>query len=86
MYYAFAATLDLTTKGKRLCSVHCAASAAAVVNLRDGGVAGPIVVQLQIPISTSKEIAYALPGGLVFSAGCYVQVVSGTVVGSVDLL
>jgi hypothetical protein len=38
------------------------------------------------PINTSKEIAYNMPLGLVFSGGCYVQVVSGTVVGSVDLL
>ena len=85
MYYAFSGSLDLTAKGKRVYSVHCAATAAAVVNIRDGSVTGPIVVPLQIPINTSKEITYSAPPGLLFPAGPYVQVVSGTVTGSLDV-
>jgi hypothetical protein len=88
VYYAFTGNLDLTAPGKskRIHAIHCAATAAAVVNIRDGAVGGPIIVQLQIPINTSKEVVYSAPPGLAVPGGVFVHVASGTVVGSVDLL
>jgi hypothetical protein len=86
LYYAFTADTDLTTKPKRVSAIHCSAGTAAVVNLRNGSVSGDIVVQLRIPANESKEVRYGPPRGLVFPAGLFVDVVSGTVVGSVDLI
>lgn len=79
-----AADADLTTKPKRLTAYNLSASAAAVVNLRDGGVAGPILVQIQAGVNVSVTEGYPHPG-IVFPSGCFVDVVSGTFVGSVTL-
>jgi hypothetical protein len=88
MYFTFtqAADADLTTKGKRLVAWHLSATAAAVCNLRDGSVSGPIVVQILCPINDMRTQTYTLPAGLVFPAGVFVDVVSGTFVGSVDII
>lgn len=86
MFYTVTANTDLTTKGKRLYSWSFSNTVAAgVINLRDGGVAGPIVVQIQLAIGASQAMAYDGTRGLLFPNGPFVQVVSGTVVGSVDV-
>lgn len=71
--------------GKRLASVHLAATAAAVVELCDGTAATPLI-QFQIPINTSKEVVYSQPMP-VFPNGLHVELVSGTLGrGCVDLV
>lgn len=85
MYYTVTASTDLTAKPKRLKSWHFRATAAAVINLRNGGVGGDIVVPINLAITTSASQSYPSPEGLAFPQGVYVEVASGTVVGSVDL-
>lgn len=86
MYYTVIADTDLTTKGKRLYAWHFSCSVAAgVINLRNGSVTGDIVAQIQLAIGASKEMAYDGTRGLAFPAGLFVDVVSGTIVGSVDV-
>jgi hypothetical protein len=86
-YFLVTADTDLTAKSKRLASWHFSNSvAAAVINLRNGSVTGDIVAQIRLAIDTSASQAYALPRGLEFPAGLFVDVVTGTVVGSVDLI
>ena len=86
-YYTVTADTDLTTKGKRLMSWHFAetAAAAAQLLLRNGGASGDIVARINLAASTSASQAYPAPHYLVFPSGLYVDVVSGTIVGSVDL-
>lgn len=77
---------DLTTKGKRLASWHLSsAGATASANLRNGSVSGDIVAQIQLAANTSASQAYPMPQGLVFPLGLYVDWLSGTITGSVDL-
>lgn len=88
MYYVVTADTDLTAgKGKRVASWHFAETAAAVaqVLLRDGSVSGPIVARINLAASESKSETYSMPTGLVFPAGLFVDVLAGTVVGSVDI-
>lgn len=86
--YPVTANTDLTTpgKGKRLRSWHFSNSgAAAVINLRDGSVTGTIQAQIQLAANTSSSQAYPIGSDMVFAAGLFVQIVSGTIVGSVDI-
>ena len=60
---------------------------AGVINLRNGSVSGDIVVPINIPVNTSDgQSDEARRGCLVFPAGLFVDVVAGTIVGSVDLI
>lgn len=78
--------LDLTSKGKRLASWHMSSAAATVtVNLRNGSASGDIVAQIQLAANTSASQAYSMPTGLLFPNGLFVDWVTGTVTGSVDL-
>ena len=88
MYYLVTADTDLTAKAKRLASWHFSNTvAAAVINLRNGSVTGDILIQIQLAINTSASQAYHVPeGALLFTEGLFVDVVSGTIVGSVDLV
>jgi hypothetical protein len=88
MYYTVTADTDLTTKPKRVMSWHFAETAAAVaqVLLRDGSVTGPIVARINLAASTSASQSYDAPHFLLFPAGLFVDVLAGTVVGSVDLI
>jgi len=90
MYYTVTADTDLTAapKGKRLASWHFAETAAstAQVALRNGSVTGDIVARVNLAASTSASQAYAGPQYLLFPAGLFVDVLAGTVVGSVDLI
>jgi hypothetical protein len=86
MYYLVTGSTDLTAgKPKRLKSWHFRATAAAVINLRNKSVTGDIVVPINLAITTSASQAYPATNEPVFPDGLYVEVVSGTVVGSVDL-
>ena len=83
--FPVSATTDLTTKPKRLTAWNFESTVAAGdIKLRDGGVGGPILLTIRCAIGDSKTEAYPLPG-IFFPTGCYVQVVAGTVVGSVNL-
>ena len=85
-YQVVTGTVDLTTKGRRLASWSLRGTAAAVVNLRDGGASGSIVVPINLANGTTASQAYPTPQGILFPKGIYVEVVSGTVEGSVDIL
>jgi hypothetical protein len=85
-YQLVTASTDLTTKGKRLLSWSLRATAAAVVNIRNASASGDIVIPLNIGLNVSASQAYPTPQGIVFPDGVYVEVVSGTVVGSVDII
>ena len=81
------ADTDLTAAGKPryLRSWHFSNTVAAgVINLRNGSVTGPIYAQIQLAIGTSASQSYDSPG-VCFEAGCFVDVVTGTIVGSVTL-
>jgi len=90
MYFLVTGTVDLTAaKPKRMNAWHLAETTgggAAVVTFRDGGSSGPIVFRVNLASGTSASQAYFPPDFLEFPGGGYVTVVSGTVVGSVDLL
>lgn len=81
------ADTDLTVaKGKRLRSWHISnITAAAVINFRNGSVSGDIVAQIQLAIGTSASQAYDRGNELMFPQGLFVDHVSGTITGSVDL-
>jgi len=86
-YYLVTGDVDLTTKPKKLASWHFSNTvAAAVINLRNASVTGDIVVQIQLAIGTSASQAYSHPNEPFFPDGLFVDVVSGTIVGSVDLV
>jgi hypothetical protein len=76
--------VDLATKGRRLASWQFSnITAAAVVNLRNGTVTGDKVVQVQLTAPSSASQSYDTP--LIFPLGVFVEIVSGTITGSVDL-
>jgi hypothetical protein len=76
--------VDLTTKGRRLASWQFSnITAAMVLNLRNGSVGGDIVARINLPVTTSASQSYDTP--LIFPLGVFVEIVTGTVVGSVDL-
>ena len=89
MYFTFTASTDFTAKGKRIraYSVSETAGAAAIVNLRDGGVAGPIVFQLRFAavVGGSTQTASFDHPGVTFPAGLYAEKNSGTIQGTVEL-
>lgn len=86
-YFLVTGDTNLTTKPKRLSAWHFRATATAVVNIRDASASGDIVVPINIATDTSAGQSYDTPaGGIVFPNGVFVQVVSGTVVGSVNLV
>jgi hypothetical protein len=58
------------------------AGAAATVNIREGGVAGDIVVPLVL--SANDSVGEELTNALLSSNGWYVEVVSGSVRGSLS--
>ena len=86
--YAFSTSLDLTGagKGRRLASWALSqGTGAGLVNLRSGGAAGPILMQLQLPTGSSRFQAFEQCP--VFPNGLYVEVTtSGLNAGSVDLV
>ncbi len=88
--FAVTGTVDLTGlgKGKRLASWHFSTTgAAAVINIRDGSVSATRYIQVQLAANTSASQAFMFANSRpVFPNGVYVEVVSGTVVGSVDLM
>jgi hypothetical protein len=84
------ANTDLTTKTRRLRAgnVRETAGAVAVVSFREGSASGNIVVQLRFAAVTGgsdRTFDFSHPG-LTFSSGVFVEVASGTVRGSVELL
>ena len=86
-YYLVTADVDLTAKAKKLASWHFSNTvAAAVINLRNASVTGDIVIQIQLAIGTSASQAYSHSNQPFFPDGLFVDVVSGTIVGSVDLV
>jgi hypothetical protein len=84
----FTASSDFTGagKGRRLGSWHVSQGAGTqTINFRNGGLTGPILIQVQLPATTSASQAYSQPLPI-FGAGLYVEVVgTGFNVGSVDL-
>lgn len=84
---AFTVSTDFVGKGKRLASWHFSAAGTAIVaNFRNGGAAGPIQWQVQIPINASASQAYSNPAPL-FTNSLYVEIVSGAVnAANVDLI
>ena len=76
-----------TGKGKRITSWHFSnTTAAAVINIRDGSVTGTRYIQIQLAVAASASQAYMQQSAPLFPNGVFVEVVSGTVVGSVDLV
>ena len=86
--YLVTADTDLTAgKPKRLMNWAFAetAAAAAQVLLRNGSASGDIYARINLAASTSATQAYPGPGGWLFPGGLYVDVLSGTIVGSATL-
>lgn len=84
-----AANVDLTGigKGKRVISWHFSnVTAAAVINLRDGSASATRYIQIQLPINSFASQAYGQQAAPLFPNGVFVEIVSGTIVGSVDLV
>jgi hypothetical protein len=84
--FTFTGSVDLSTKPKRLGGWHLSQGAGVqTVNLRNGSLTGPIMVQVQLPATTSASQSYdVLP---IFTGGVYVEVVgTGFTVGSVNLV
>jgi hypothetical protein len=74
-------------KGKRVGSWHLSTTVAAgVINFRNGSAAGPIMFTVNLPVGNSSSQAYPHASEPLFPLGLYVEVTSGTVVGSVDLV
>lgn len=81
--------VDLTglNKGKRICSWHFSnVTAAAVINMRDGSVTGTRYIQIQLAIGSSASQAYSQQSAPLFPNGVFIEIVTGTIVGSVDLV
>lgn len=58
-----------------------------MANFRNGGAAGPIQFQVQVPANSSSAEAFPQPNLPVFPGGLYVEKVSGTLnAGNVDLV
>jgi hypothetical protein len=77
--------VDLTTKGRRVASwAFSNITAAAVINLRNGTVTGDKVIQVQLAVGASASEAYGQVGVL-FPLGVFVEIVTGTITGSIDL-
>lgn len=89
MYYLVTADTDLTAlgKGRRVAAWHfdCTVAAGEIL-LRNGGSGGDIVIPIRIAVGASAGQAYSSPEYIVFPQGLYVDVVSGTIRGSVELV
>lgn len=89
MYYLVTADTDLTGlgKGKRLAAWHfdCTVAAGEIL-LRNGSVSGDIVIPIRIATNASAGQAYSGPEYILFPQGLFVDVVSGTIRGSVELV
>jgi hypothetical protein len=93
MYQLVTASTDLTglkQGASRVASWHFSnTGVAATIRLRDGGASGSIVAVINLGVGSTTPVSAALSYSypfLRFPAGLYVEVVSGTVVGSVDLV
>jgi hypothetical protein len=88
--FAITGTVDLTGvgKGKRIASWHLSnTGVAATVNFRDGSVTGTRYIQVQLPANASASESYSMPNGApLYPSGVYVEVLAGTILGSIDLI
>lgn len=76
-----------TGKGKRICSWHFSnITAAAVINIRDGSASATRYIQIQLAVGASASQAYGQQSAPLFPNGVFIEIVSGTIVGSVDLV
>jgi hypothetical protein len=88
---AITGNTDLTgpSKPKRLKSLFlCNTGAAGFVNVRDGSVTGTRLIQVPLPIGSTTPSFVSLdlnPPFPVFPTGIYVEILTATVVGSVDV-
>jgi hypothetical protein len=88
-YYSVTASTDLTTKGRflRAFNVSETAGAAAIVNIRDGGVGGTIVLQLRFAAvvgGSTQTMDFDQPG-ICFPSGVYVEKNAGTIQAMVEI-
>ena len=87
--FAVSGSTDLTgpNRGKRVCSWHFSNTGApATINLRDGSAGGTRFAQIQLATGTSASQSYVQRSAPLYPNGLYVEVVAGTIVGSVDLV
>jgi hypothetical protein len=84
--YPFTASTDLTTKPKRIASWHVSQGAGTqTIRFRNGSISGTVMLEVQLPATTSASQAYGTP--IIFPAGVYVEVVgTGFNAGGVDLV
>ena len=76
--YTQTATTDLTTKGKRLGSIHIASVAGATVSLKDG-VGGTVRFQWVVAANSQKDVDYGMPSAPLFPNGIQVTLDAGSV-------
>lgn len=83
--HTFTADLNLTSAPlvRSIMGFHIAetAGAAAEVRLRDGGASGDIFVQVNLAADESRHVPFSRP--VIFPAGVFVDVVSGSVQGGI---
>jgi len=86
--FAFTASIDLTTRGKRLASWHLSqGTGAQTINFRSGSVGGTIIFQVQLVATSSASQSYSHPNLPAIPGGLYIEVVgTGLNAGSVDLV
>ena len=89
-YYTFTSSTDLTTKGRKLKAWDIANSGVAgTVNIRNGSVTGDIVVPVRLPVGSTTPVSagedYSHPFRT-FPNGIYVEVLAGTIAGSVEIV
>jgi hypothetical protein len=83
--YTQTASTDLSSKGRRLTSIHVASTGATTVNIREGAVGGAIRYQVVAATGTTQTINFATP--VIFPTGVYVELSAGTVSAiTVDIL
>ena len=84
--YFFNADTDLTAVCKRVAGFHITetAGAAAIVQLKDGGSSGQVVVDIRLPAVTGGNSIHFSDGQrpLLFNKGLYVDI-TGTVTGTI---
>lgn len=85
MVVSFTDDVDVSGRGKRIASWSWSSSAATTLNFRRGSLAGAIVFQAQIPITTSVQQSYMAP--LYVAEGWFIEVVgAGAGQGCVDVI
>lgn len=67
------ASTALSTSPCTMKGILCCASASGIINVRDGGASGTVIVG---PLTLVAGQFYPIPAGL--SAGLYIELVSGT--------